>query len=213
MKLGPAHFILAFAVAACSDTAWIQPPPDDEPYDGPVVTASGVVIDSLTGQLLAGVRVASGKQVTYTDASGAWWLDVPQGVVSFSTSPAGYEPMSFRVEVRGHLTLPLLVRRNAPVIRGCYRDGSLVRALLTDLQGRKSVERWAKSRAVIVTPGATITVMAPNWQYFPAPDYFDWPIAIGDVPPEATSILWDVYDTPGGNRFTGSCELGVSPGE
>jgi len=213
MTLRLALLILAAPVAACSDTAWLPSgPPDEEEYTGPVHTASGVVVDSLTGQVLIGVRVASGKQITFTDGAGAWWLDVPRGTVSFSASPVGYERVTFTTDVKGPLSFALLVRRNAPVIRECYRDGTRARALLTDLQGRKSVERWSKSRAVVVTPTGTMTVMAPNWEYYPAPDYYDWPIAIGSVPAEATSILWDVYDNEG-NRFTGSCDLTVTPGE
>ena len=65
---------------------------------------------------------------------------------------------------------------------------------------------------MVVSPTGNRTVMAPNWEYYPAPDYYDWPIAIGAVPPEATSILWDVYDNEG-NRFSGSCDLTVTPGE
>ena len=211
MRLRLALLVLVSAAAACSDTAWVPTdPPGDDPYDGPVVTASGVVLDSLSGQALAGVRVASGDQITFTDKSGAWWLDVPKGTVSFTASPPGYERVTFTTKVYGPLSFPLLARRAAPIVRDCYREDTRVRALLTDLQGRKSVERWSLSRAVVVSPTGNVTVMAPNWEYYAAEDYYDWPIAIGSVPAEATTILWDVYDTDG-NHFTGSCDLGSAP--
>ena len=55
--------------------------PDTEPVAG-MFTVSGVVIDSLSGGAIPGVRVASGPYVTDADAAGQWSLVLPAAGVA-----------------------------------------------------------------------------------------------------------------------------------
>ncbi len=190
--------------AACSDTAYQSlGGPSSEPV-GEMVTISGVVTDSLLGGVLPGVRVASGRDVTDADAGGQWSLTVPKGPVTVTSSPAGYERVSYSFEALGAVTLNLLARRLAPAVQECVREGDQVHALVTDLQGRKTIERWAQSQALVDDPAGIYRVGAINWKY-EALDYLTYRVTLSPISPAVTRIRWDVYDSDG-HRFTGACE-------
>ena len=194
------------ALASCNDTAYPTPPTDDGPT-GPFHTVSGYVTDSMTGEGIPGARISAGPRTTLADASGAWSLDVPDGLVTISSSPPNFDPGHEIITVHGSVSIDLQLRRRAPLVIDCWRDSAMVHALLIDLQGRKSIERWAQSKAVIEAPSGNITLYGQQWTYFPPPDYYQWPIGF-DVPADAVRIRWDVYDDEG-YRFLGSCELGT----
>lgn len=206
---GSTLLLLASVAAGCNDTAYLTPPSDDPPT-GPIYTVGGTVRDSITGEGIPGAFVSAGSLTTRADPSGNWSLDVPDGQVTISSSPASYEPGHETIVVHGSVFLDLQLRRRAPVVLDCSRDGSMVHALLIDLQGRKSVERWVQSRAVIEAPSGSVTVGAANWSYFAAPDYYQWPIGL-TVPADAVRIRWDVYDNEG-YHFLGACEFGPTTG-
>ncbi len=190
--------------AACNDTAYRSlGGPSNEPV-GEMVTISGVVTDSLLGGVLPGVRVASGRFVTYADAGGQWSLAVPKGPTTITSSPAGFEPVSFSFEALGSVTLNLQARRLAPAVRECVREGDQVHAVLIDLQGRKTIERWNQSQALVDDPAGAYRVGAINWQY-EAIDYLTWRVTLVPISPAVTMIRWNVYDSDG-HRFTGACE-------
>lgn len=194
---------------ACNDFAY-PPDPPTEKYTGPYYTVSGVVSDSLTGEGIPGARVYAGDRTTLADAAGVWYLDVPDGEVSISSAPANYEGGRETITVHSPVLLNLQLRRRAPLVVDCYREGDEAHALLIDLQGRKSVERWTQSKATIIAPSGNVTVGASNWDYFPPPDYYHWPIGMS-VPADATGIRWEVYDNEG-YRFAGACEFGPLSG-
>lgn len=192
------------ALAGCNDTAYPVPPPDP-PYTGAYYTISGMVSDSLTGAGIPGARVSAGALTTLADAAGLWSLDVPDGVVTISSSPTNYDPGHETVTVHSAVLLNLQLRRRAPLVADCSRDEAMAYAILIDLQGRKSIERWVQSRAIILAPSGNVTLTGQQWTYFPPPDYYQWPIGM-TVPADATGIKWDIYDNEG-YRFTGSCEF------
>jgi len=200
----PLLLALAGALVGCNDTAYPTPPTEEKPT-GPFYTVSGVVTDSLTGEGIPGARVSAGKRTALADAAGVWRLDVPDGEAIISSSPANYESGHETITVHSPVYLNLQLRRRAPLVVDCQRDGSMVHAILIDLQGRKSVERWSQSRAIVEAPSGNITLMGQEWSYFPPPDYYQWPIGI-PIPDDAVRIKWDVYDNEG-YRFLGACEF------
>ena len=200
---------LGAGLTACNDTAYQSwGPPPDVPV-GEMVTISGVVTDSLLGGVIPGVRVSSGRYTADADAGGQWSLTVPKGPTSITTSPAGYERLTYSFDALGTVTLDLQVRRLAPAVTECVREGDQVHALVTDLQGRKTIERWAQSQALIDDPAGIYRVGAINWQY-EALDYLTWRVTLRPISPDVTRIQWDVYDSDG-HRFTGACEPAEAP--
>ena len=199
----------ALVLAACGDPAYRSlGEPDTEPA-GPFYTISGGVFDSLSGSVLPGVRVAAGKYVTVTDAAGGWVLSVPAGPVTVTTSPAGYERASIAFTLLSNAYVSLTARRLAPLVQDCVRDGLSVRALITDLQGRKSIERWQRSEAIILDPSGEYTIGAPAWSYR-AIDYETWEVTLTPVAAVTTTIRWNVYDAEG-HLYAGTCEPVTPP--
>lgn len=174
-------------------------------------TISGIVTDSVLGSVLPGVRVAAGPIVTEADAGGLWSLIVPAGTVTVTTSPEGYERASESIEVRGPVYVNLMARRLAPVVQECARDGDQVHALVSDLQGRKTIERWERSVAIIDDPAGDYRVGAISWGYL-ALDMITWQVTLGPIAPDVDLIRWEVYDSEG-HRFVGSCEPAIIVGQ
>src|SRR5688572_27824427 len=160
--------LAAAASVGCNDTAYPVIPDEVEPA-GPYYLVSGMVTDSLTGEAIPGARVYAGKRTALADATGSWSLDVPDGEVTISSAPSNYESGRETITVHSPLFLNLSLRRRAPLVIDCSRSGSMAYALLIDLQGRKSVERWVQSRATIESPSGNVTIGAANWSYFPPP--------------------------------------------
>jgi hypothetical protein len=208
-QLIPAALILSSlalgaGVAACNDTAYRDlGGPTDQP-DGPMVTINGTVTDSVLGGGIGGARVAAGRFVTYADADGQWSLAVPQGTVTLSSSPVGYERVSYTFEAIGPTNIDLLARRLAPIVQQCVRDGDKVIAMVSDLQGRKTIERWNESQVLILDPAGPYFVSAINWGY-QAVDILTWQITLGPISAATTEIHWYVYDNEG-HTFSGICE-------
>lgn len=196
-------------IAACNDTAYRSlGEPDTEPT-GPLFTISGEVSDSLSGAVLAGVRVASGQYVTETDAGGAWSLTVPGGAVTVTTSPTGYERSSFSFTLRTNAYVSLSARRLAPLVQECTRNGLTVSARIIDLQGRKTIERWQRSEAFVLDPAGEYRIGAPAWSYR-ALDYETWEVSLSPVAAVTQAIRWNVYDAEG-HVYSGICEPVTPP--
>lgn len=208
LRYTPLLLAASIVLSGCNDTAYPTAPKYEEPA-GPYYTVSGRVSDSLTGEGIPGARVYAGKRTALADAAGNWWIDVPDGEVSISSSPPNYDGGHEVVTVHSPITFNLSLRRRAPFVFDCYREGTMARALMIDLQGRKSIERWTQSEATIVAPSGNQTIGAVNWTYFVPPDYYQWPIGFA-IPADATRINWEVYDNEG-YRFIGTCEFALTP--
>ena len=199
----------ALVLAACADpnVRGLTEPDTDLPT-GPMYTVSGVVIDSVSGGVLPGARVTVGKATTEADAGGQWSLAVPGGDISIAATPTGYERTSFAFTLRTNAFVTLQARRLAPIVQDCVLDGSYVHALVSDLQGRKSIERWQRSQATILDPSGDYTIGAPAW-YYRAVDYVTWEVTVGPLTPESTGIRWNVYDAEG-HLYSAVCEPAVA---
>jgi hypothetical protein len=196
-------------ISACSDAlyrpVWV---PDEEPV-GTMYTISGIVVDSVSGTVIPGARVAVGKYVTDADAAGQWDLTVPGGLITVTASPAGYERTAFTFDLVTNAFVDLQARRLAPVVIECWREGDSVHALVVDLQGRKSLERWTQSEAYVTGPAGTYRVGADQWKYR-AVDPLTWKVSLVPVAPEATMVRWTLYDSEG-HRYSAVWEPVTSP--
>ncbi|HVX89233.1 MAG TPA: carboxypeptidase-like regulatory domain-containing protein, partial [Gemmatimonadales bacterium] len=170
-----ALLLAIFTLAACDGLrGTVLTEPDTDPV-GRMFTVSGVVVDSMSGGAIPGVRVASGPYVTDADAAGQWRLTLPAGPVSITTSPTGYERVTTAFTLVANTSVALEARRLAPIVQQCTRDGESVHALVSDLQGRKTIERWQRSEAYVLDPAGTYRLGAPDWTYR-ALDYITWEI-------------------------------------
>lgn len=194
-------------LVACGDPVSTEPPAEEP--TGPLYTLSGVVVDSMTGQGIPGARVVSGVNVGYADAGGQWSLEVPGGVTSVTTSPVGYERATFTFTVVSNAYFALLPRRLAPFVQECVRDGEYIHALVTDLQGRKTIERWEQSEAFVRDTAGEHRIGAANWTYLPL-DYLTYEVTLGPVAPDASAVRWNVYDSDA-HLFAGVCEPSDPP--
>jgi hypothetical protein len=204
--LALASLMLSASLTGCNDTAYLPTggSESDEDPNARMVMVYGIVTDSMLGGALPGVRVASGPYITEADLGGQWSLEVPEGIRSFTTSPAGYERVTETIEVRSMTYLNLMARRLAPVVQDCVRDGNYIHAFVSDLQGRKTVERWSRSEVLILDPAGDTRVGAINWGY-EAVDYLTWKVTLGPVGPNANVVRWNVFDSEN-HQFVGACE-------
>lgn len=203
--------LLTCLLVACNDTAYRSLGGPSTEAEGEMVTISGIVTDSLLGGTIPGVRVAAGRYVTEADVTGGWSLKVPKGPVTLSTSPEGYERTTYAFEARASSFVNLQARREAPAAYDCVQVGSTLTALVSDLQGRKSLERWSRSEAIVQGRAGSHRIGAINWGY-EALDYITWKITLTLTDPEVTVVNWNLYDSEG-HRYTGACEPVVVTGE
>lgn len=203
---------LLFAIlllSACGDELY-RPvwEPEVEPV-GAMYTISGILVDSLSGTVIPGARVASGPYVTDADAAGQWSLTVPAGVVTVTASPTGYERTSYSFTLAGNAFIDLQARRLAPLVVECWRQGDSVHALVVDLQGRKSLERWTESDAYVANSAGSYRIAADAWKYR-AVDPYTWKVSLVPVAPEATMVRWTLYDNEG-HRYSAVWEPVAAP--
>ena len=199
------------ALVACSDPL-TQPVWEPEgPPIGSLYTVSGVLIDSLNGSPLTGVRVSAGRDMTETDAAGQWTLTVTPGLVTVAASPIGYETVRTTLSIGANTYVPLAARRLAPLVQGCVREGDRVVALVSDLQGRKTIERWDRSEVYVLDAAGAYRIGAREWGYT-ALDYISWQVTLGPIAPEVTAIRWNLYDDEG-HAYSGICEPATPPME
>lgn len=193
-------FLLAL-VAACGGPEFTEPS-----VGGPVevVAVSGQVLDSVTGAALPGVTVGIGGKFYITDEAGGFTAMVRPGPNTVQVMDDRFEPFSHEIVAGGAGPFAFALRRLAPVPIGCELYPDHFRAVVVDLQGRKELERWARSTLTLASPAGELTVNALQWGYR-ALDYYQWEITIPNVDPGTDRVDWVLYDSEG-HSFLGSCE-------
>jgi hypothetical protein len=202
---------LCVIVAACGATDF-GPPGEGEPSIA-TVDVHGVVVDSVSRELLRGVTVSMGGKFAVTDGQGAFTLLAVPGTDTAHVAISGYERY-----VRAFTILPdpdpwrplhLELRRLAPFPIRCAVTDSGFRAVVVDLQGRKSLERWSQSTLTLVTATSSRTIPAIAWGYT-ALDYLQWQVTIPDASLSTVRADWVLFDSEG-DVYRGSCEPDVTP--
>lgn len=203
--------LLLLALAACRGPDFVAPTGDD-PLAAPV-TVHGVVLDSVTRVRLPGVTVGMGGKFAVTDGAGSFTLLVAPGANSIHVSASGYEAFARILTVGSpagtdaQVEVPL--RRLAPFPVSCQLGASGFQAVIIDLQGRKSLERWSESQLTLVTGAATRVIPAINWGYR-ALDALQWQVTIPDADPSTDRVDWVLFDSQG-DAYRGSCEPVAAP--
>jgi hypothetical protein len=195
--------LLLVTLAACAGSEIAGPGGDGDPMVPPV-TASGIVFDSVTQVRLAGVTVGMGGKFAVTDADGSFSLPVAPGANSIHVTVAGYEAFATTVTVGQKVAFDIGLRRLAPFPLSCELSTDGFHAVIVDLQGRKSLERWSESSLTLVTPTQQRTIGALGWRY-QGLDYLRWEVTIPDADPAITRADWILYDSQG-DAYRGSCE-------
>lgn len=193
---------LFLVLAACGGPEFVAPGEGDGQVS--TVAIQGTVYDSVTGSPLANTSVAIAGQFVTTDGAGEYAAMVASGANRISISVAGFEPFSRTVTVGPEHVFDLPLRRLAPFPTGCQLSDSGFAAIVIDLQGRKSLERWSQSTLTLRAPSGDRVIDALSWDYTPL-DTYRWKVSIPDADPQTFRADWLLYDNTGG-LFRGSCE-------
>lgn len=202
---------LLLLLAACANPGFSPPSGDGEP-GAALVTIQGLVIDSITQAPIPGVNVAIAGKFTTTDAAGTFTLPAVAGTVTATAHVQGYEPFTQGFPIpatEASSVIELQLRRLAPIAIRCQLGSAGFSAVVVDLQGRKSLERWSQSTLTLVTPAGSRTIPAPSWGYH-ALDYLKWLVTIPDASPSTIRADWVLFDSQG-DAYRGSCEPVAAP--
>ena len=203
--------VLLLAAAACAGPRFSAPSGEGDP-GATVVTIQGIAIDSVTLAALPGVKVAIAGKFATTDQAGAFTLPAVAGTVSATASAQGYERFTHDFTIpatQASSTIELPLRRLAPIPLRCELGSAGFTAIVVDLQGRKSLERWTQSSLTLVTPTGSRTISAVRWGYH-ALDYLKWLVTIPDASPSTIRADWVLFDSQG-DAYRGSCEPVAAP--
>lgn len=193
---------LLLSLAACGGPDFVAPGDgDDQVLTVPI---HGTVFDSVTGIPLVGTAVAIQGQFVTTDAEGAYAVTVATGANRISVSVAGFEPLSRTVTVGPERSFDLPLRRLAPFPTQCQLSDQGFSAVVVDLQGRKSLERWSQSTLTLRAANGDRVIDALSWDYTPL-DTYRWRVSIPDADSTTFRADWLLYDNTG-DLFHGSCE-------
>lgn len=198
MRLPP---LVLLCCAACAGPDVAPEAPIDPPVE--LVEIHGRVVDSLSRAAVNTLVGIEGKFYP-TDASGGFTASLPPGVHGVRVNAQGFEVFADSIRVRPADQFEFRLRRLAPYPIGCELYPDHFRAVIVDLQGRKTLERWQQSKLTLEAPAGPRSVGAILWGYR-ALDYYQWEITIPDVDPGTTLVDWDLFDSEGHN-YTGSCE-------
>jgi hypothetical protein len=180
-------------------------PPGSDPGGDPgraIVQASGFVFDSLTRTPARGVLVDLGGKLVHTDGAGRFTAELPEGALLLRVTSPDFETLERSVHISmQEITIPL--KRLAPLPIGCRLDAGVFRAIVIDLQGRKSLERWARSSMTLRLPVGDRTIGALAWGYRPL-DTYHWELTIADAGDEVERVDWHLFDSDL-HEYVGSC--------
>ena len=202
---------LLLLLAACAAPEFSVPTGDGEP-EAALVTIQGLVIDSISEAPVPGVNVAIGGKFATTDAAGTFTLPAVAGTVTATAHAQGYEPFTEGFPIpaaEASSVIELQLRRLAPIAIQCRLGSAGFSAVVVDLQGRKTLERWSQSTLTLVTPAGSRTIPAPGWGYH-ALDYLKWLVTIPDASPSTVRADWVLFDSQG-DAYRGSCEPVAAP--
>ncbi len=196
-------YLILMVGAACAgpDLLTSSGPTSSGPI-GPRFTVTGVVYDSLASQLgpaeaPSGVRVSIDGVVGVTDAEGRFTLTEVLGgsQVPFELLSLEYEPHTGTMSLDRDLTVSLPLRRLAPLITAFFPADDSTRFIVVDLQSRKTVERWQRTRAIMTTGTTQWTQYGDQWVWTPI-DILTWLVSMPNTG-GAEEFRFDIHDAIG----------------
>ncbi len=205
----PRRLLFMTCLAACAGTD----PVTVSSTDGPRFTVTGVVYDSLAREVggdwaapgvhlsVNGVPVVSDAAGRYRATGVAGGRDLPVTLAS-----ADFAPHTVHVTIDRDRSLDIGLERQAPLIVGFYPAGDSTRVAVVDLQNRKTVERWQRTRVRL--SGATSETQAGiEWIWTPVDD-LTWLVSLPNTA-GADHFDFEVHDVAG---FVSSATCRVSTG-
>lgn len=193
------YIVLALGAACATPDDPVAPAPAPAQ---PRFTVTGMVYDSLASLLgpaeaPSGVRVSIDGVVGITDAEGRFTLTGVLGGthVPFELLSLEYEPHTGTMRVDRDLTVSLSLRRLAPLITAFFPAGDSTRITVVDLQSRKTVERWQRTRATLSSGTAQWTQHGDQWVWTVV-DIFTWMVSLPSTT-GAENFHFDIHDATG----------------
>ena len=193
-----ALFIILVVGAACATPDDPVAPAPDQPR----FTVTGVVYDSLASlvgprQVAPAVRVSVNGVVAITDLQGRFTVTEVLGgsQVPFELLSLEYEPHTGTMSLDRDLTVSLPLRRLAPLMTAFFPAGDSTRFIVVDLQSRKTVERWQRTRATMTTGTAQWTQYGDQWVWTPI-DILTWLVSMPNTA-GAEEFRFDIHDAAG----------------
>ncbi len=196
-------YIILMVGAACAgpDLLTAPGPPSPGPA-GARFTVTGVVYDSLASHVgpsvaAPGVRVSVNGVVDITDAAGRFTVNEVLGGshVQLELLSLNYEPRVDTMLLDRDLRLFLPLRRLAPLITAFFPAGDSTRFIVVDLQSRKTVERWQRTRATLASETAQWTQHGDQWVWTPI-DILTWLVSMPNTA-GAEDFRFDIHDAIG----------------
>ncbi len=191
------YILLAFCAACATPDDPVAPAPDQ-----PRFTVTGVVYDSLAShvgprQVAPAVRVSVNGVVAITDLQGRFTITQVLGGshVPFELLSLEYEPYTGTMRLDRDLTVFLPLRRLAPLMTAFFPAGDSTRFIVVDLQSRKTVERWQRTRATMGTGTAQWTQFGDQWVWTPI-DILTWMVSMPNTA-GAEEFRFDIHDATG----------------
>jgi hypothetical protein len=153
------------------------------------------ILDSYSYSGLSGATVLAADRQGVTDEGGRVTLEVPVGTLRAHASATGYDPGEItRAEVAGTAAVQILLVPAAPLVTRCRMADGLLHALATDLAGRKTILRHARSEVTLHGPEfGSVTVSWLHWSW-KAVDDWTYQVSVPLPSGEVISAAWWVYD-------------------
>ncbi len=196
------YFILVVGAACAGPDLITAPGPTSPGPAGSRFTVTGVVYDSLASHIgppvaVPGVRVSVNGVVDITDAAGRFTVtEVLAGShLPFELLSLNYEPRVDTVPLDRDLTVFLPVRRLAPLITAFFPAGDSTWITVVDLQSRKTVERWQRTRATLANDTTQWTQRGDQWAWHPV-DSITWLVSMPNTA-GAVDFRFDIHDVTG----------------
>lgn len=179
--------------------------PTGLPSPGPAgsrFTVTGVVYDSLASlvgstRAATGVRVSVNGVVDITDMAGRFTVTEVLGGpdVPFELQGLEFELAEGTMSLDRDITVHLPLRRLAPLITGFFPAGDSTLLTVVDLQTRKAVERWQRTRATLANATTQWTQHGNEWAWHPV-DSITWLVSMPNTV-GAEEFRFDIHDATG----------------
>ena len=162
-----------------------------------LVDIHGVVTDSVLGRPRAGAPLSVGGKVVLTDADGSYAVRVPAGPLVVRVQFSLYEDYQVHVPVAAEREFNFRLRRLNPALTACAIGADSIRAVIVDLQGRKTINRAEGSTLRLASvQGGQTDVTAWDWRWT-AVDEYTWRAAIAVPDPGVVSAIFTLRDKRG----------------
>lgn len=205
-QLSPLLGLVAACVGGGDGPAGVEPA-----GPAPRVVLQGTVLDSLLGKPVAGAAVLIADADTVTGPDGRFRLEVPAGLQAFVVIAPGHEIRQGSLRVPSITPATFMLRRVAPTVLACGFASDTLRAIIVDLQGRKTVNRREGARLLLVGETDSLVLAGGELWWTPV-DYLTWLVRAAVPLERLVAAVWRVPDTDGNLEAAACASLADNPG-